>query len=150
MISDFIPSNEPVCDKCVVGVIQRRVVRHFDRTAVRIFAVREELVYSVQCVRLDGIVCRKYNELRYFGLGKDTKSVIGAMTTVWAGLIRPISKNKSSHYITQSPYQTTLPITGIPSMDLARECELTGCSPPGGFGLAQLQLGNLHLVGSQE
>lgn len=63
MIRNLIPPHEPVGNKCVVSVRKRGKVGHLDRTPVRVLALCEELIHSVQCVRLDSIVRSEENEL---------------------------------------------------------------------------------------
>lgn len=56
VVGDFVPSDIPIGDHGVVGVIQRSKVSHLGRAAVGVFSLSQELVYRVDSVGLDGII----------------------------------------------------------------------------------------------
>jgi hypothetical protein len=56
VVSDLVTGDEPVSDESIVCVIQRSVVGHPGRTAIRIYTVTEELVNGIKGVGLYRIV----------------------------------------------------------------------------------------------
>jgi len=68
MISDFVSSNVPISDKCVIGIVERREVGHLDRATVRILPLSKELIDRIESIGLNSIVGSKDNELWYIRL----------------------------------------------------------------------------------
>jgi hypothetical protein len=56
VVSDLVTGDEPVSDESIVCVIQRSVVGHPGRAAIRIYTVTEELVDGINGVGLYRIV----------------------------------------------------------------------------------------------
>ena len=68
MVRNLITGDEPIGDEGVVGVVERSVVGHPRRAAVRVLALCQELVDGVEGIGLDGIIGSENKEHRRIGL----------------------------------------------------------------------------------
>jgi hypothetical protein len=123
VITNLVTGDIPIRDESVIGVNEGRVVRHDGLAAIGIFALSEELANGTQCVRLDGIVGREYDELGDICLRN-----------------RKRLSNESHAYNHRDD-----------AARQQHEClALTGSKPPGGLTLAQLHFGSWHWLASHE
>lgn len=63
MIRDFVACNIPICDECVIGVVEGSEVGHFRPASIWVLSLGEELVDSVESIRLDSIISTVDDEL---------------------------------------------------------------------------------------
>lgn len=113
MIANLITSDIPIRDEGVIGVSERSVVSHGRSASIGVLALCKELVNGIQGVRLNGIVCCEYDELRDICLRTKNISATG-------------HENINDHDCDDIAFQQY------------EHGTLTGSRPPGGSALAQL------------
>lgn len=64
MISNFVASHKPVGYESIIGIIERSEVGHFGGAAIGILTMSKELVYCIECIGLNSIICRENDEHR--------------------------------------------------------------------------------------